>query len=203
LWRQYILLTREIKGLGYWGSPVGSLSRGIGLRRRSSRVSWRGAMAVTRSSSSFPRRRKRRMIWKSQEERAMVLPPVSRRNASSAPWRRRRGGCEPDSYDEAEALTEEMEEESLMIGEVMRIKEIVANQDDEPDSLLFESLRRLQLMGISVETLKATEIGKAVNGLRKHHLKEIRHLVQMLIDLWEHGSIEKRWTSLMRKFDYF
>ncbi|MQM04638.1 hypothetical protein Taro_037438 [Colocasia esculenta] len=41
-----------------------------------------------------------------------------------------------------------------MIGEVLRIKEIVANQDDEPDSLLFESLRRLQLMGISVETLK-------------------------------------------------
>ncbi|MQL86215.1 hypothetical protein Taro_018751 [Colocasia esculenta] len=61
------------------------------------------------------------------------------------------------SYDEAEALTEEMEEESQMIGEVLRIKEIVANQDDEPDSLLFESLRRLQLMAISVETLKWVE----------------------------------------------
>ncbi|XP_058078324.1 probable mediator of RNA polymerase II transcription subunit 26b [Magnolia sinica] len=89
------------------------------------------------------------------------------------------------SYDEAEALTEEIEEESQIVGEVLRIKEVLGNHLDEPDSVLFESLRRLQLMELSVETLKATEIGKAVNGLRKHGSKQIRHLARTLIDGWK------------------
>ncbi|XP_064954777.1 probable mediator of RNA polymerase II transcription subunit 26b isoform X1 [Musa acuminata AAA Group] len=89
------------------------------------------------------------------------------------------------SFDEAEALTEEMEEEGQIVGEVLRIKEIFANHHDESESTLFESLRRLQLMELSVELLKATEIGKAVNGLRKHNSKQIRHLVRTLIDGWK------------------
>ncbi|CAL9171832.1 unnamed protein product [Musa hybrid cultivar] len=89
------------------------------------------------------------------------------------------------SFDEAEALTEEMEEEGQIVGEVLRIKEIFANHHDESESTLFESLRRLQLMELSVEVLKATEIGKAVNGLRKHNSKQIRHLVRTLIDGWK------------------
>ncbi|KAG1327712.1 putative mediator of RNA polymerase II transcription subunit 26b [Cocos nucifera] len=89
------------------------------------------------------------------------------------------------SYDEAEALTEEIEEESQMFEEVLRIKDILANKHDQSDSVLFDSLRRLQLMELSVETLKATEIGRAVNGLRKHNSKQIRHLVRTLIDGWK------------------
>ncbi|XP_064943441.1 probable mediator of RNA polymerase II transcription subunit 26b [Musa acuminata AAA Group] len=89
------------------------------------------------------------------------------------------------SFDEAEALTEEIEEESQIVGEVLRIKEIFANHHDESDSVLFESLRRLQLMELSVEILKATEIGKAVNGLRRHNSKPIRHLVRTLIEGWK------------------
>ncbi|KAH7677259.1 Transcription factor IIS N-terminal protein [Dioscorea alata] len=88
------------------------------------------------------------------------------------------------SYDVAEALTEEMEEESLIVREVLRIKEVLCNKD-ESDSVLFESLRRLELMGLSVEALKETEIGRAVNGLRKHNSKQIRHLVRTLIDGWK------------------
>ncbi|XP_072984993.1 probable mediator of RNA polymerase II transcription subunit 26b [Typha latifolia] len=89
------------------------------------------------------------------------------------------------SYDEAEALTEEIEEENQTFGEVLRIKEILFNKQDQSDSFLFESLRRLQLMELSVETLKATEIGRAVNGLRKHNSKQIRHLVRTLIEEWK------------------
>ncbi|KAK3006584.1 hypothetical protein RJ639_016901 [Escallonia herrerae] len=88
------------------------------------------------------------------------------------------------SFGEAEALTDEIEEESQIVGEVLRIKEIVDNSEDESESVLFESLRRLQLMGLSVETLKVTEIGKAVKVLRKHASKEIRHLARTLIDGW-------------------
>lgn len=35
------------------------------------------------------------------------------------------------SYDEAEALTEEIEEESQIVGEVLRIKEILINKQDQ------------------------------------------------------------------------
>ncbi|KAG5552655.1 hypothetical protein RHGRI_010675 [Rhododendron griersonianum] len=101
------------------------------------------------------------------------------------------------SFGEAEALTDEIEEESQIVGEVLRIKEILDNCQDESDSVLFDSLRRLQLMVLSVDSLKsvhtylalfmpqATEIGKSVNALRKHSSKEIRHLARTLIEFWK------------------
>lgn len=96
-----------------------------------------------------------------------------------------RGGLSNYSYDEAEALTDVMEEESQIVGEVLRIKEVLCNKLDESDGVLYESLRRLELMQLSVETLKATEIGRAVNGLRKHNSKLIRNLVRTLILGWK------------------
>ncbi|URE28405.1 hypothetical protein MUK42_36227 [Musa troglodytarum] len=97
------------------------------------------------------------------------------------------------TYDEAEALIEEIEEEGQLVGEVMRIKEILGSQHDESDAVLLESLRRLQLMELSVDVLKATEIGRAVNGLRKHNSKQIRHLVRTLIDGWK--VLVDEWVS--------
>ncbi|KAG9142216.1 hypothetical protein Leryth_007648 [Lithospermum erythrorhizon] len=85
---------------------------------------------------------------------------------------------------EDEALNNEIEEESKLIGEVVRIKEILDSYGEESDSTLFESLRRLQQMDLSVEILKATEIGKSVNGLKKHGSKQIRDLVRALIEGW-------------------
>ncbi|GLT62937.1 hypothetical protein SLA2020_433410 [Shorea laevis] len=97
------------------------------------------------------------------------------------------------SYGEAEALTDEIEEESQIVGEVLRIKEILYNSEEESDSVLFDSLRRLELMALSVDTLKATEIGKAVNRLRKHASKEIRHLARTLIVGWK--DLVDEWVS--------
>ncbi|XAR69540.1 hypothetical protein NMG60_11001170 [Bertholletia excelsa] len=89
------------------------------------------------------------------------------------------------SYGEAEALTDEIEEERQTVGEVLRIKEILDNSKDESDSVLFDSLRRLELLALSVDILKATEIGKSVNILRKHGSKQIRNLARSLIELWK------------------
>lgn len=86
---------------------------------------------------------------------------------------------------EAEALTDEIEEESQFYGEVLRIKDVVDNFEEESDALLYDSLRKLQLMPLSVEMLKETEIGKSVNALRKHGSKEIRNLVRTLIEHWK------------------
>ncbi|XP_062179928.1 probable mediator of RNA polymerase II transcription subunit 26a [Phragmites australis] len=87
--------------------------------------------------------------------------------------------------DELEALTNEIDEESQIVGEVLRIKDLLLHKENHSDATLFESLRRLQLMQLSVSTLKATEIGRAINRLRKHNSLEIRHLVRTLIEGWK------------------
>ncbi|MED6203994.1 hypothetical protein PIB30_005001 [Stylosanthes scabra] len=89
------------------------------------------------------------------------------------------------SYGEAEALTDEIEEQSQYADEVFRIRQVLLNSQEESDTVLFESLRRLQLMDLTVDLLKATEIGKAVTPLRKHGLKDIRQLARTLIDGWK------------------
>jgi hypothetical protein len=88
------------------------------------------------------------------------------------------------SYGEAEALTDEIEEEPQVVGEVLRIKEVLRNSQDESEKVLFDSLRKLQLMALTVDILTSTQIGKAVNVLRKHGSKDISNLGQTLVCGW-------------------
>nr|GEV99445.1 probable mediator of RNA polymerase II transcription subunit 26b [Tanacetum cinerariifolium] len=101
------------------------------------------------------------------------------------------------SYGDAEALTDEIELESQTFAEVMRIKEIVDNRPHESVSVLCNSLRKLQLMTISVETLKGTEIGKSVNVLRKHGSKDVRHIARGLIEMWK--DMVDEWVNTTQK----
>ncbi|KAL5720478.1 hypothetical protein ACHQM5_013145 [Ranunculus cassubicifolius] len=89
------------------------------------------------------------------------------------------------SYNEAEALTDIIEEESQTIEEVLRIKEILVNWEDESTSSLLESLRRLELMDITMPILMSTEIAKAVTALRKDQRKEIAKLSRSLVKSWK------------------
>lgn len=50
---------------------------------------------------------------------------------------------------------------------------------------MLESLQSLFNMHISVEALKETDIGRQVNGLRKHSSADIRKLVKELIRKWK------------------
>ncbi|KAE8725180.1 hypothetical protein F3Y22_tig00009009pilonHSYRG00200 [Hibiscus syriacus] len=101
------------------------------------------------------------------------------------------------SYGEAEALTDEIEEEAMIVGEVFRIKEVLHSFQDEPDSVLFESLRKLQLMALTVDILEATGIGKAINRVRKHSSKQIRNLAQTLIGGWK--ELVDEWVSATKE----
>ncbi|XP_073157427.1 probable mediator of RNA polymerase II transcription subunit 26b [Henckelia pumila] len=104
----------------------------------------------------------------------------SRRRAVKASW-----NCDNNwSFGDAEALTDEIDEEFKVFDEVLRIKEILGNKDEESVELLFDSLRRLQLMHISLETLKVTHIGKSVKVLQKHASKDIQNLVAALMEEW-------------------
>ncbi|XP_010558113.1 PREDICTED: probable mediator of RNA polymerase II transcription subunit 26b [Tarenaya hassleriana] len=101
------------------------------------------------------------------------------------------------SYGEAEALSDEIEETTVIVGEVTRIKDILLNGEDQPKSALFESLRKLQLMSLSVDVLKATEIGKAVNGMRKHGSDKIRQLAKTLIAEWK--ELVDQWVNTTKE----
>jgi len=89
-----------------------------------------------------------------------------------------------EEYDEVEALTDQMEEESRQIQEINRIKMRITDLELDDEELLL-LLQTLQEMQISVEALKETEIGKEVNGLRKHSSKRIRSLAKLLVNGWK------------------
>ncbi|GLJ41200.1 hypothetical protein SUGI_0852840 [Cryptomeria japonica] len=95
-----------------------------------------------------------------------------------------RNGASNYSFDEAEALTEQIEEESEILREVERIKEILLNPE-ESGNQVNESLRILELMQISVGTLEVTGIGKVVSRLKRHHSEQVRSMAKMLVSGWK------------------
>ncbi|CAH8324442.1 unnamed protein product [Eruca vesicaria subsp. sativa] len=102
------------------------------------------------------------------------------------------------SYDdEAEALSDAIEEFSMVSKEVVRIKDIFLNKDHQPHSVILESLRKLKLMSLNVDILKSTEIGKAVNGLRKHASDQIRQLAKSLIAEWK--ELVDQWVNTTKE----
>lgn len=86
--------------------------------------------------------------------------------------------------DDDEGFQKNKAESHHVVDEVLRIKELL---DDtyQPQELLLESLQSLFNMHISVEALKETDIGRQVNGLRKHASADIRKLVKELIRKWK------------------
>lgn len=90
------------------------------------------------------------------------------------------------SFLDAEALTDEIEEASQLYGEILRLKEIVRHSDDQPDSVLFDALRRLQLMPLTLDVIQSSGIGVAVKRLnRRHRLKQIRDFTSTLMEEWK------------------
>ncbi|CAL4957146.1 unnamed protein product [Urochloa decumbens] len=83
--------------------------------------------------------------------------------------------------DWLQTLADEMDEETQEINEVFRIKEILLNHHEQSTDILFDSLRRLQLMQLTTDKIKSTEIGRAVAALSKHKLQKIRMLVREII----------------------
>ncbi|XP_022573348.1 probable mediator of RNA polymerase II transcription subunit 26a [Brassica napus] len=71
-----------------------------------------------------------------------------------------------------------------IVDEVMRIKDILLNKHVEVLSVLFKSLTKLASMSISLDLIKGSEIGKAVNRLRKHGSDNISKLAKTLIKKW-------------------
>ncbi|KAH7307425.1 hypothetical protein KP509_22G058100 [Ceratopteris richardii] len=86
--------------------------------------------------------------------------------------------------DDAQALSDELEEENHILGDLNSMKE--ALQDgDQPESNILELLQRLKYMPITVKHLKVTEFGKLVRSLKKHPSKRVQSVARELMKQWK------------------
>lgn len=94
---------------------------------------------------------------------------------------------ESNASDEADQVSTDQQASQYIDGEVLKIKEALQNSDKEKadEASMLESLTRLKMMTMTVETLEATAIGKVVSGLKKHGSKQIRDLARTLVDGWK------------------
>nr|CAB3491003.1 unnamed protein product [Digitaria exilis] len=65
---------------------------------------------------------------------------------------------------------------------------------DQPDDELVSLLQNLADMDVTYKALQETDIGRQVNGLRKHPSAEVRRLVKQLIRKWK--EIVDEWVRL-------
>lgn len=88
-------------------------------------------------------------------------------------------------YREDKILFDEIEEETDMVGEVIRIKGIVDNNEDASQSELYNSLRKLQLMCLPARTLVATKIEESVDALQNYRSKDVSGMATILVREWK------------------
>ncbi|XP_020527370.1 probable mediator of RNA polymerase II transcription subunit 26c isoform X2 [Amborella trichopoda] len=80
----------------------------------------------------------------------------------------------------------------LIQDKLLAIKEDLEDPDQSEDSVI-DLLQSLTDMDVTVKALKETDIGRHVNGLRKHPSTEVRRLVKHLIRKWK--ELVDEWVS--------
>ncbi|KAL3715701.1 hypothetical protein ACJRO7_007441 [Eucalyptus globulus] len=95
----------------------------------------------------------------------------------------------PQSYLDCggtKAFSDEFDRQSQVVREVLRIKKVLDNSQCESDSALYESLRKLQLMTISMDILEKTKIGITLNSLRRKDVStQIAQLAHKITMRWK------------------
>ncbi|XP_077248671.1 transcription elongation factor (TFIIS) family protein isoform X2 [Tasmannia lanceolata] len=76
---------------------------------------------------------------------------------------------------------------------IISIKEYLEDPEQSDDSLV-NHLQNLADMDITFKALKETDIGRHVNGLRKHPSSEVRRLVKQLVRKWK--DLVDEWVKL-------
>ncbi|KAL2654244.1 hypothetical protein R1flu_022372 [Riccia fluitans] len=92
----------------------------------------------------------------------------------------------PDDTRDTDLLAtlDEWDQEGMYVKEIMNIKESIRDVD-QPESDVMEQLHKLEDLNLSVELLQRTEIGKEVNGLRKHSSKRVRAFAKRIVRSWK------------------
>ncbi|XP_024958989.1 probable mediator of RNA polymerase II transcription subunit 26c [Cynara cardunculus var. scolymus] len=82
----------------------------------------------------------------------------------------------------------EIKQETKIVAEVLKIKQILDKTPYESQSVaavVYESLSKLQHLGLSFKTLEATGIGKSVGALQKHASRDVRQIAKKLVRIWK------------------
>nr|CAD1829576.1 unnamed protein product [Ananas comosus var. bracteatus] len=94
------------------------------------------------------------------------------------------GGSQKSSSEEADELQDALDDAFVLLDEVLRLKKILDNKNEEDESSLFESLRCLQLMELTVSTLTETDIENSVRGVEGHGSTRVGQLARILLGGW-------------------
>lgn len=110
-------------------------------------------------------------------------------NSSPAAGKRLASASPPSmNGEEKEEEEREGEDDDHPIDEktkILAIKDFLEDSDQPEDSLV-SLLQNLRDMEITFQTLKETDIGRQVNGFRKHPSDKVRQLVKLLVRRWKH-----------------
>ncbi|GKB65075.1 transcription elongation factor TFIIS/CRSP70 [Tanacetum coccineum] len=95
-------------------------------------------------------------------------------------------GCDNCSKPNMIDVNQENDETKL-IGEVLRIKEILEKSGHQSgcEPRMCVSLKKLQRMVLSVKTLQETGIGKTVKALQKHVSEDVSQIARELVKKWK------------------
>ncbi|KAL6641838.1 hypothetical protein ACP70R_020019 [Stipagrostis hirtigluma subsp. patula] len=105
----------------------------------------------------------------------------------------------PGSQDEevdADGLGEDVADDDADAGvesKILAIRDFLEDPD-QPDDEMVSLLQNLADMDITYKALQETDIGRHVNGLRKHPSGEVRQLVKLLVRKWK--EIVDDWVRL-------
>ncbi|CAL9190707.1 probable mediator of RNA polymerase II transcription subunit 26c isoform X2 [Musa acuminata AAA Group] len=128
--------------------------------------------------SVVPRREEAKGSSSSAEKRAAVgaaSPP------SPESMNRTAAAAEEEEQDDQRTYGRSIDEEQ---SKILDIKRFLDDPDQSEDSLV-RLLQNLADMDITFRALKETDIGRHVNGLRKHPSSEVRRLVKQLVRKWK------------------
>ncbi|GJQ98750.1 transcription elongation factor TFIIS/CRSP70 [Tanacetum coccineum] len=97
-------------------------------------------------------------------------------------------------------LSIENQDERKLVDEVFRIKSILDKKKGDVEYgswAVYDSLKKLQKMVLSVKILKITMIGYSVSALIKHDFKHVSHVARMLIEEWRRVADE--WVAAIEE----
>ncbi|CAL4911446.1 unnamed protein product [Urochloa decumbens] len=105
----------------------------------------------------------------------------------------------PDEEVDADGLGEDEDDADAGVeSKILAIRDFLEDPDQSEDEMV-SLLQNLADMDITYKALQETDIGRHVNGLRKHPSGEVRQLVKLLVRKWK--EIVDDWVRLHNSGD--
>ncbi|KAK8450061.1 hypothetical protein SEVIR_7G304400v4 [Setaria viridis] len=110
-------------------------------------------------------------------------PPQPRKAPEAAAAAEAVSPVSPDEEVDADGLGED-DDDAGVESKILAIRDFLEDPDQSEDEMV-SLLQNLADMDITYKALQETDIGRHVNGLRKHPSGEVRQLVKLLVRKWK------------------